>query len=314
MSLGAASELEVTVTYATADDTAKQPGDYTTASGALTFEAGDRAKTITVTTENDTLDEEDTEQFKLTLSSAGNATLSGGQATLEKLGKIEDNDDPPVLSLQDVTVTEGTDAEFEVSLDAASGRQVLVTYGTADDTAEQPGDYTATNGTLTFAAGDLAKTITVEIEEDELDEPDTEQFKLTLSGASNATLSGGGYTLEKLGKITDDDDPPVLSVQDETVAEGAGRGVRSEPGRGERTPGHGVLRDRGRHGGGGADDYTEKSGSLTFAAGDRTKVVTVATGADSLNEADETFKFTLTSPGNATLGRRRRRGRGNHRR
>ena len=51
MSLGAVSELEVTVSYATADDTAEEPDDYTSASGTLTFEAGDRAKTITVTTE-----------------------------------------------------------------------------------------------------------------------------------------------------------------------------------------------------------------------------------------------------------------------
>ena len=70
VSLGAESELEVTVSYATADDTADED-DYTSASGTLTFEAGDRAKTITVTTEDDDLDEADSEQFKLTLSSAG---------------------------------------------------------------------------------------------------------------------------------------------------------------------------------------------------------------------------------------------------
>ena len=69
MSLGAESELEVTVSYATADDTADED-DYTSASGTLTFEAGDRAKTITVTTEDDDLDEAASEQFKLTLSSA----------------------------------------------------------------------------------------------------------------------------------------------------------------------------------------------------------------------------------------------------
>ena len=157
VSLGAASELEVTVSYATADDTADED-DYTSASGTLTFEAGDRAKTITVTTEDDDLDEAASEQFKLTLSSADNATLFGGQATLQKLGKI-DNDDPPVLSLADVTVTEGADAEFEVSLGAASELEVTVSYATADDTADED-DYTSASGTLTFEAGDRAKTMT----------------------------------------------------------------------------------------------------------------------------------------------------------
>ena len=277
VSLGAESEREVTVSYGTTDDTAKQPGDYTTASGTLTFEAGDRAKTITVTTVNDTLDEEDTEQFKLTLSSAGNATLSGDGATLQKLGKIEDNDNPPVLSLEDVTVTEGADVEFEVSLDAASERQVLVTYGTADDTAEQPDDYTVASGTLTFAANDRAKTITVTTKDDELDEAFTEQFKLTLSGADKATLSGGAYTLEKLGKIEDNDDPPVLSVGDETVTEGTAAefevSLDAASAR-QVTVSYATADDTAEE----PDDYTEKSGSLTFAAGDRTKVVTVADG------------------------------------
>ena len=300
VSLDAESGREVTVSYGTTDDTAKQPGDYTTASGTLTFAAGDQAKTITVTTVDDTVDEEDTEQFKLTLSSAGNATLDGDQTTLQRLGKIEDNDDPPVLSLEDVTVTEGTDAEFEVSLDAASERQVLVTYGTADDTAEQPHDYTAASGTLTFDANDRAKTITVTTENDTLDEENTEQFKLTLSGANNATLSGGEYTLQKLGKIEDNDDPPVLSVGDETVTEGAAAefavSLDAESAR-QVTVSYATSDDTAEE----PDDYTDTSGSLTFAAGDRTKIVTVATSTDSLNEANETFKVTLSNPGNATL-------------
>ena len=112
-----------------------------------------------------------------------------------------------MLSLEDVTVTEGTAAEFEVSLGAESEREVTVAYATADDTAEQPDDYASASGTLTFAAGDTAKTITVTTVNDTVDEADSEQFKLKLSSAVNATLTGGGSTLEKLGKITDNDDP-----------------------------------------------------------------------------------------------------------
>ena len=123
-----------------------------------------------MTTEDDDLDEADSEQFKLTLSSADNATLFAGGTTLQKLGKITDNDDPPVLSLADMTVTEGADVEFEVSLGAASELEVTVTYATADDTAEEPADYTSASGTLTFEAGDRAKTITVTTENDTLDE------------------------------------------------------------------------------------------------------------------------------------------------
>ena len=59
MRLGAASGREVTVAYATSDDTAEEPDDYGAESGTLTFGAGDRVKTITVTTEDDALDEAD---------------------------------------------------------------------------------------------------------------------------------------------------------------------------------------------------------------------------------------------------------------
>ena len=125
----------------------------------------------------------------MTLSGAVNATLTGGGSTLEVTGTITDNEGVPELELSDVTVTEGTDAEFEVRLGAASGREVTVAYATSDDTAEEPDDYGAESGTLTFGAGDRVKTITVTTEDDELDEADEETFKVTLSGAVNATLS-----------------------------------------------------------------------------------------------------------------------------
>ena len=92
-----------------------------------------------------------------------------------------------MLSLEDVTVTEGADAEFEVSLGAESELEVTVSYATTDDTADED-DYTSASGTLTFEAGDRAKTITVTTEDDDLDEAASEQFKLTLSSADNATL------------------------------------------------------------------------------------------------------------------------------
>ena len=299
--LGAASEREVTVAYATSDDTAEQPGDYASASGTLTFGAGDRVKTITVTTEDDALDEADEETFKVTLSGAVNATLSGGGSTLEATGTIEDNEGVPELELSDVTVTEGTDAEFEVRLGAASEREVTVAYATSDDTAEQPGDYASASGTLTFGAGDRVKTITVTTEDDALDEADEETFKVTLSGAVNATLTGGGSTLEVTGTITDNEGVPELELSDVTVTEGTDAefevrlGAASER---EVTVAYATTDDTAEQPG----DYASASGTLTFGAGDRVKTITVTTEDDELDEADEeTFKVTLSGAVNATL-------------
>ena len=111
----------------------------------------------------------------MTLSGAVNATLSGDVSELSATGTITDDEALPVLRITDATVTEGTAAEFEVSLGAASEREVTVTYasGDTDDTAKSPADYGAVSGTLTFEAGDRAKTITVTTVDDALDEADT---------------------------------------------------------------------------------------------------------------------------------------------
>ena len=81
VSLSRASTQTVTVNYATADGTAAAGEDYTAASGALTFTAGQTAKTVPVTVLGDSHDEGE-ETFTLTLSSpaGGNAWLSDATA------------------------------------------------------------------------------------------------------------------------------------------------------------------------------------------------------------------------------------------
>ncbi|MFN7850551.1 MAG: bluetail domain-containing putative surface protein, partial [Dolichospermum sp.] len=49
-------------------------------------------------------------------------------------------------------------------------------------------------------------------------------------------------------------------------------------------------------------DYTATIGTLTFAPGATSQVINIPILNDSLNEADETFTLTLSSPTNAVLG------------
>ena len=49
-------------------------------------------------------------------------------------------------------------------------------------------------------------------------------------------------------------------------------------------------------------DFSETSGTLTFAANETSTTVSVATTEDSDHEADETFTLTLSNPTHATLG------------
>ncbi len=91
---------------------------------------------------------------------------------------------------------------FDVRIDEAKTNEVRVKYATADGTALAGEDYTATEGTLTFAAGDTKQTIEVPIVVDEFLEPD-EFFTVALSDPE------GGYLRDNLqeavGTIRNDD-------------------------------------------------------------------------------------------------------------
>ncbi|MGL4463370.1 MAG: cellulase family glycosylhydrolase [Planctomycetia bacterium] len=83
---------------------------------------------------------------------------------------------------------------FTVRLSAPSTQTVRVDYATANGTATANGaataglDYLATNGTLTFAPGEVEKTIVVMILSDREAES-AERFRVLLSNAMNATLA-----------------------------------------------------------------------------------------------------------------------------
>jgi hypothetical protein len=49
------------------------------------------------------------------------------------------------------------------------------------------------------------------------------------------------------------------------------------------------------------DDYTAKSGTLTFASGETTKIITITVNGDSKKEADETFYVDLFGNSNNSL-------------
>ena len=122
----------------------------------------------------------------------------------------------PELSVSDVTVVEGnsgeSDAAFTVTLvrldPRANTRDVLVNYATQSGSALSPGDFTATSGQLTFAAGTSGdKTVVVKVKGDTTFEPD-EQFSLVLSGVLNGKLVKGAGT----ATVQNDDQDPALVV------------------------------------------------------------------------------------------------------
>jgi hypothetical protein len=161
---------------------------------------------VTVQVNGDTTVEPD-EAFTLNLANAaGNATIADAQG----VGTIVNDDQvapppPSRISINDVTTAEGNAGQtaflFTVSLDTPQLAPVTVDFTTGDGTATAPSDYAATSGTLTFAAGETAKTVTVQVNGDTGKEPN-ETFNLNLANATgNATIADG----QAVGTIVNDD-------------------------------------------------------------------------------------------------------------
>ena len=296
VSLSAASGQAVTVQYATSAGTAESGTDFTAVSGTLTFGANETSKTVSVATTSDSVDE-DNETFTLTLSSPTNVTLVDATAT----GTINDDDETPTLSVSDASATEGDAVEFTVSLSAASGRGVSVSFGLAvkaGDTASSD-DFDGLGGYALIAPGFTSLTVSVDTTEDTVEEED-ETFTLTLSTPRNATLVDATAT----GTIVDDDgssSSPRVRVSDASATEGAAVEFTvslSAASSQQVTVQYATSAGTAESG----TDFTAASGTLTFVANETSKTVSVATTSDSVDEENETFTLTLSSPTNATLG------------
>ncbi len=118
----------------------------------------------------------------------------------------------PGIETKRAIAREGSDAAvvFTVRLDRAASQAVTVDYATADGAgvwastapAAAGADYTATSGTLTFAAGETSKTVSVPLIDDAIDEG-TEYFLLRFSNPQGATLAAGERETQGLIRNSD---------------------------------------------------------------------------------------------------------------
>lgn len=292
VTLDATSPVPVTVGYATVSGTASST-DYSNATGTLTFGAGETSKTIDVVTTGDTVVEPD-ETLTLHLSDPMGATIvtADGRGTI-----LNDDVVPPSLKVADASVTEGATLGFAVSLSAASTSPVTVRYATANGTALASSDYTAKSGTITFNPGDITKTIDVLTTPDSTVEAN-ETMVLRLSSANGATIADG----EGIGSILNDDAPtPSLKVSDASVAEGGLLNFTVSLSAAGSSPVK-VNYATANYTASAPSDYVAKATTtLTFAAGETSKVISVQTVQDPTVEASEAMLLRLTSPSGATL-------------
>jgi probable HAF family extracellular repeat protein len=185
VTLSTASSQPVTVSYSTANGSAAAGSDYQSASGTVTFDAGQTTKTISVLVNGDRAGESN-ETFLVNLGQAvGGAAIADGQG----VGTIVD--DEPRISVNDVSQNEGNSGTrqfvFTVSLSPASDVAVSLDFATANGSAKAVEDYDARSGVLAFNAGETSKTIAVTVKGDRKSEGN-EVFYLNLSGAVGAFI------------------------------------------------------------------------------------------------------------------------------
>jgi hypothetical protein len=221
---------------------------------------------------------------------------------------ITDNEIPPTISINNVSVTEGNigtvDAVFTVSLSHQSATAITVDYETADNTAKvADSDYFAkATTTLTIPAFTSSNTITVQAIGDTKDEDD-ETFYVNLTNPVGGTIG----TAQGTGTITNDDTSPTVqfvSTSGNSIDESStNRTVAISLSAPSGKPVSVVVTDAGGTATPGTD-YTAIGSPLTvnFAAGETGKSVTIAVIQDLLYEGNETVILTLSSPTNATLG------------
>ena len=135
----------------------------------------------------------------------------GPQNTMATVDVVSDDD--PAVSIGDAEASEdGGSIEFTVTAPAVH-EEVTVDWATSDgagsESATADQDYTTATGTLRFMQGETSKTISIELLDDGVHEPD-ETFTVTLSNPTVAALGRAAAT----GTIRDDDPeiPPVVTL------------------------------------------------------------------------------------------------------
>ena len=116
----------------------------------------------------------------------------GASYTMDNLRAFIHGSDGRLVTVADILVAEGSNgvfqADFTFVLSQAQPVQVSVDFATQDGTALAGQDFVSTNGTLTFAPGEVSKNLTIALTADLAAESD-ESFVLNLSNVTNGRLA-----------------------------------------------------------------------------------------------------------------------------
>lgn len=291
--LNQALTSDLTLNYSTSDLTAKQSEDYVATSGTLLFSAGQTVKLIPVPIIDSDLVEVD-ETFLISLSNPEAAGYDVIFSVQQLEVTIEDNDRAYVSIGNNQTVNEATGTvDLTVTLNKAVDTSITVDYATTSQNADAITDYIAQSGTLTFAAGELSKTITVPI----VDSDQVEDTEIFLVDLSNIQAAGRDVLfLDSQAKVTiTDDDQAKISIDDITVNEGADTATLTvsldKPVDTDISVDFGTAESSAKD----STDYQSTAGSINFSAGELSHTITIPLVDSDLVEGDEVFLVNLSN-------------------
>ncbi|MDW3222624.1 MAG: Calx-beta domain-containing protein [Paracoccaceae bacterium] len=271
----------------------------------------------------------DTVVYEKTVAEAGGISQTGGVITVgtgDTLTNVEFTEFmdqrlelgsltiiPTLLIDNDnITISESAEgtmmAELTVRLSSAATESVMVDFATMDGSATAGADYVTNSGQVTFLAGEVIKTASVEILDDQLVEG-PEGFVIDLSVSDvPATFQAGATSATASVEISDNDTSfEVLLVNDDPrTGEGTGGtndfaitvrrdGDLSQSARVGFTVTAGTATASGFVSG-------LPSGSVTFAAGEDEANILLPILTDAIVESDESFTINIDlAEGNGLL-------------
>ena len=322
--LASPSGTAISVPWNTVAGTALETTDYTAASGTLEFDGTntDKEEEITITVIDDPRDE-DNQSFTVQLAENSNYTrLGGGTGSIT----IEDDDAEPMVTIVDLTPQPEDDGmdpasdtvyNIDVTLSEASEKAVAIDFTVTAGTAVAPHDYVLANSgtTLTFDNESTTKQITLNLKADNIDE-DNETFNVQLTSATHAQFAAGTNS-PKTVTINDNDNPPVISIDNVEVTEDTDTGgtftITQTPNSGKTVEVTVTYADVTATEGASEDyqitttgfDKTTKTRTFVFdPANEPAAIATLplnfTINDDALNEAVETFTVTLSNPTSST--------------
>jgi hypothetical protein len=298
----------VSVDYTVIGGTATRDVDYTLDDGTMTFEPGQKLRSVPILITDDVIDD-DNETIIVQLSNPVNADLI--EPTVVTM-TIVDDDALPSISFAAAysEESEGTATqEILLKLSAPSTETVVVDFDVLQDFTNGPGvDYTLDTTPITFQAGTTQRNIEVN-NIDDLEDESSEAIILGIQSATNVQL---GAQLQHTYVILDNEItgnafglPPRVRFKDAesslpenfpvaTVAVELSEASQSE-----------ITVDYAVKIGGSAQptaDYTLSASTLTFDPGDVEESISINVVNDTTGEDHETIILELSSPTGTTLG------------